>query len=60
MHICLLLRIEKETQVSIYSKYNLIEILVADIIRDSKYVDQLTNRFALLYTILYYHQTLML
>lgn len=36
LHVCLLLRIEKETNVSTYGKLDLIEVLVNDILRESK------------------------
>ena len=54
------MRIEKETQVTLTTKQNLIDILIVDILRESKFVDQLVTRLNLLDTILYYHQTLVL
>lgn len=59
-HVCLFLKIEKEPQVSLTAKQNLVDILVLDILRESKYVDQLQTRLSLLDTILYFHQSLTL
>ena len=56
LHVCLLLRIEKETNVTIYGKQDLLEVLVADLIREARNVEQLPNRLLLLYTVMYYHR----
>lgn len=56
----LLLRIEKELNVNIFGKSNIVDILVNDILREARHTEQLPTRFTLLYTMLYYHQTLSL